>query len=73
MPPTIGFAIGFMTSELIPLFSPEVGARLHHHHRDRHQSRPKALHRAFNRCLLEVPIGYIAGRDLLVEVFMQES
>ena len=53
MPPTIGAAIGFMTSELNPL-SHRDWRETQHHHRDRHQFRPKALHRAFDRCLLDV-------------------
>ena len=60
MPPTISTAIGFMTSELNPL-SHRIGARLQHHHRNRHQFRPEALHRAFDRGLLDVLIGYITA------------
>ena len=47
MPPTIGAAIGFITSEPMPL-SHRYRCETEHHDRDRHQFRSEALNCAFD-------------------------
>ena len=47
MPPTIGAAIGFITSEPIPV-SQSIGTRLAKNRGDRHQLGTQALHSAFD-------------------------
>ena len=63
IPPTMGAAIGFITSEPMPV-SQRIGTRLASTARDRHQLGPEPLHRAFDGGLLNVRVGQRrAGSD----------
>ncbi len=65
MPPTIGAAIGFITSEPMPL-SHRIGNQTREHHAYGHELRPETMHGAFDdglpRCLRALAVVPLASR-----------
>jgi hypothetical protein len=67
MPPTIGAAIGFIRSELMPVF-PEDGPETRDHGEYGHQHRPQAQDRPLRRGSLDVLMVQRAPlRETLIE------
>jgi len=71
MPPTSGAAIGFMTSELMPL-SHKIGNETRQHHAYGHKFRPEAVHGAFDDGLLDVfVLQRFSAREATVQRFVE--
>ncbi len=62
IPPTIGAAMGFITSEPIPL-SQRIGTEAGEYSADRHQLGPKTLNRPFNGGLADILLGELCSRS----------